>query len=839
MPNARLNRVEVVGFRSYGQSAQSVDLPQTAAVIWGGNSQGKTSLAEAIEFLFSGQIARRELLASTKDEFAEAVRNVHIGQQCPTKVEAEILCPDGQVRRLSRTLIEDYRRGSAAGCISSLTIDGVVATDAEITSVMGVGLSHPPLVPPVLTQHTLAYVFSAPPNERSTYFRALLDTQDLEDFRVAVSVLPEAIPQPRHEYLDRFAELEKLPAIRSALAALRRAPDERETQTGLIAALKAMLQSVGATATGDLAADTEALRSELERRRSQSFPVALLRRGKAAALVQPTPEQLRRLDTFITERGRVDVETKKHTDLFAAALELHGHATEHAQDCSLCGTAGALTTERLRFIREQVAGAAGFKTVTSDAGQVLRAIQASAKAAFETVRQALPEFLRTPARKRAAAGFSVERIRELVGQDGLVQAWLDELWTLVSAVIPLARRYRRIIAECEAALGDQSAWAGPAVLRSLLDDTARREHRLASLEPAYLAAAGAMYTPLKAAVDLSIATEGWEALIACALSPTSTFEASKLASDHAALIKALKDAHGEIERANGVVADEKFADLSDDVREWWDRLRPDEPTFFDGVKRRSAKAKRTVDLRVGLAAKDDRSDAKFRDAVAVLSQSQLHCLGLSLFLARAVKEGAGFVVLDDPVLTSDDDYRPNFASSVVEALLDAGVQLVVATQDHKTWKEIGDRWGHRNVGQFLLVREDALAGTEIRNHTDDLAAMIARAQPFINSADPLVRKDGAARLRDAIERFGKMVVVRDRKAAGDNTASITDYDGQNFGNYSQKVYALLSEDPSHPGKLRTAHNLTTPGSHDDAPPSKGELRNALGDLKKLKKDYLG
>lgn len=138
------------------------------------------------------------------------------------------------------------------------------------------------------------------------------------------------------------------------------------------------------------------------------------------------------------------------------------------------------------------------------------------------------------------------------------------------------------------------------------------------------------------------------------------------------------------------------------------------------------------------------------------------------------------------------------------------VQLVVATQDHKTWKEIGDRWGHRNVGQFLLVREDALAGTEIRNHTDDLAAMIARAQPFINSADPLVRKDGAARLRDAIERFGKMVVVRDRKAAGDNTASITDYDGQNFGNYSQKVYELLSEDPSHPGKLRTAHNLTTP-----------------------------
>ncbi len=34
------------------------------SVVWGPNSQGKTSLAEAFEFLSTGDTARREMLAS-------------------------------------------------------------------------------------------------------------------------------------------------------------------------------------------------------------------------------------------------------------------------------------------------------------------------------------------------------------------------------------------------------------------------------------------------------------------------------------------------------------------------------------------------------------------------------------------------------------------------------------------------------------------------------------------------------------------------------------------------------------------------------------------------------
>jgi hypothetical protein len=239
-----------------------------------------------------------------------------------------------------------------------------------------------------------------------------------------------------------------------------------------------------------------------------------------------------------------------------------------------------------------------------------------------------------------------------------------------------------------------------------------------------------------------------------------------------------------------------------------------------------------------MSVKDDRANPKFRDAVAVFSQSQLHCLGLALFLAKAVQEKAGFILLDDPVLTSDEDYRPNFTSSVLKGLLDKGIQVLICTQDHKTYKDIGDRWLHRNAQQFVMVRNDAVTGTEIRKENDDLATMIARARPATKSQDPVLRKDGARQIREIIERFSKCLLVKDRKAKGDNGVSITEYDGKNFGTYSNNVYALLTKDAADPGKLRSGFSDVTSGSHDDAPPTTATLARALGDLNRLKKDYL-
>ena len=59
----------------------------------------------------------------------------------------------------------------------------------------------------------------------------------------------------------------------------------------------------------------------------------------------------------------------------------------------------------------------------------------------------------------------------------------------------------------------------------------------------------------------------------------------------------------------------------------------------------------------------------------MFSQSQLHCLGLALFIARALHEGAGFMVLDDPILASDEDYRAYFKAVVLAPFIQHGATM--------------------------------------------------------------------------------------------------------------------------------------------------------------------
>ncbi|HTF70355.1 MAG TPA: hypothetical protein VK638_47530, partial [Edaphobacter sp.] len=51
---------------------------------------------------------------------------------------------------------------------------------------IGISLSQPPMAVPILMQHTLGYLFTAKPLERSLYFKALLEVGDLDLLRNAI-----------------------------------------------------------------------------------------------------------------------------------------------------------------------------------------------------------------------------------------------------------------------------------------------------------------------------------------------------------------------------------------------------------------------------------------------------------------------------------------------------------------------------------------------------------------------------------------------------------------------------------------------------------------------------
>lgn len=837
---ARFSKIELQGFRSFGHARQTIELPDSLAIFWGGNSQGKTSLVEALEFLLTGQIIRREMLASSKDEFTGALRNVHVDAALPVWVAGTVVCSDGETRTFTRTLLEDYRRGSATGCISRLEIDGQKCAEGDIETILGFRLSHPPLRAPVLSQHTLGYLFSITPSDRATYFRAILDTQDLEDFRGAVAALQPTLKAPALLELNDLAVMESIPALAATAAKLRKTKSEADLGKTLLVCSTALLASVEISPAADLIAQADQIDGELQRRRAQTFPLESFGRAQIGQWPGPTSAFIPTVKSYLTEKARVAAETRRLMELFNAALSLHVCPTyEHPTDCPLCGATETLTVERFAFIRRQVAATQSF-TATVDAFlTVLRSLDGQLDALEQTLDRAKPKFMRDLGASRRLTGFTLSGIRQLIPDSDAISGWIPatrHLWRSLNNLQRISAIARQAT---QSAISEPEQCHDAQPMTSCLAAVAESYTQVQAALAAYEAPARAVGEAIKAVVDQSADTKGWETLIRVCRQPNALWTALQAASTHTAKVKSLEKTLAEIDTANGKVMDEKFLELSNGVRSWWDRLRPDETTFFDGIQRRSAKARRTIDLKVGMSAKDDRSDPKIRDAIAVFSQSQTHCLGLSLFLARAIEEGSKLVILDDPVLTSDNDYRPNFVSSVIEALLDIGLQVIICTQDHKSWKDMGDRWGHKGAAQFQIVRNDPILGSEIRSQNDDLATMMAQAQPATKSQDPAVRKEGASKLRMAIERFAKMVLVRECQRTGDSLASITDFDGKNFGTYSQRVMGLLTKDQSHPGKLKAAHAYVTPGPHDDKPPSAGELASAYGDLKKLKKDYIG
>ena len=61
-------------------------------------------------------------MASTQDEFADALQNAHMPAELPVYVETEIVGTDGAPHKVRRTLAADYAKRQ--DCRSSLQIDG-------------------------------------------------------------------------------------------------------------------------------------------------------------------------------------------------------------------------------------------------------------------------------------------------------------------------------------------------------------------------------------------------------------------------------------------------------------------------------------------------------------------------------------------------------------------------------------------------------------------------------------------------------------------------------------------------------------------------------------------
>lgn len=875
---ARLMTLKVRGFRAFGTEARILQADEPLVVLHAGNSQGKTSMAEAIEFLISGRSSRRELLGGAKAEYDGSLRNAHLAAGDDTVyVQAVVRDPSGTPRTVRRELLSDFGRGTE--CASRLTVDG---TDVDDLSEVGIRLADGPVRAPVLLQHILRHVLSTEPKQRVGYFKALLELTDLDQLRERVKLLRGRVEAEQPGAALRYATTLTGPVFAIMTAQLRTAVN-RSTTMGAATALvdQAIFEAgravlTGGTATPPEGADTpdatadgprdllelhSALKGARDEQRERSFPMTAFMPGPAPS----PPPRLPDLSTYDAALAVADDSAARLTPVIEALLNIDTYAAladpdSAPLDCPICGTQHALDPARAALLRQHLLDTRAIDDAAREAARALNATADELDRAETSLARSVPAVAAwdEPALARAAS-----RLTEL----GLDTVLLNDVHAASRAIATAAERaLEGITADRRRVTGALIVVAAREPLPSSYPQPKQPATAVtpdAPTEPnavapatgpgassadghdatadstrtteAYATALGRLRAATDAAGRTQNATPGL-AEVTELLARRSDLAADLVAeSARQRTIKRITAAERALREAAGKVLDARFEQMSDTITAWWRSIRPEELVDFGGVKRRAGGA-----LFVNLVAAlrtDLSSDPVEREALGVYSDSQLNALGLSIFLARTQLLDSPIVVLDDPIPGSDADHRTTFVENTLGQLLDSGVQVVLSTFDGKLVQHARAIHDWRGLSAYDLTLLDAVSGTEVTQTSDTFSQLLLEAEDNLHSPTARSRRAACNSLRSAAERLAKQIIATGRTHDGHPTGVADVHDEASVLGKLVPLVSGYALDGAEKGQWRSFNSQLNPGSHDDDVPSTISLKQVRSNLRKIAKNH--
>jgi recombinational DNA repair ATPase RecF len=156
----------------------------------------------------------------------------------------------------------------------------------------------------------------------------------------------------------------------------------------------------------------------------------------------------------------------------------------------------------------------------------------------------------------------------------------------------------------------------------------------------------------------------------------SWLEAAREAVQGAAAVPELKKAEEWVKATGEAIRNERFDPIATRSIRIWEQLRLQSNVTLGRITLESSGKRRRVDLHVQVDGVDGA-------ALGVMSQGELHCLALSLFIPRATlaESPFRFIVIDDPVQSMDPARVDGLARVLEAAAKDR--QVIVFTHDDR------------------------------------------------------------------------------------------------------------------------------------------------------------
>ena len=845
-PSVKLKSLQAHYFRGFRESDGPINLAGDFIVIEGRNSSGKTSLAEALEWLFSGSLSRREIRdAGNARELENCVANQFRPADVGTWVNASFyLTPEGENVQefvLRRVLTEDYGTTSTARCKSVLFYDDEELTHEAERKILDRILAG---VPPLLMQHTLRDFVQGEPKARREYFERLLRLDELTELiRQAVVTDDRAadFPSPcENKYLRAWYELGSMLENGGAIEAHNRAfrDGEGDAHQRVSDALYSVARYEFPTLLDGLSEDEQivpALKDEQTRIRQMSFPIlARLRPRRQFSDDAEEPVSANNLNQLTQEIrdawtdyepvqlamqaiGEKNVAVSRAFKLLLVAGTIeHG---KDSQTCPLCAYEhlDTLTADRVTTIE----GWNPIREAERKARETLEKAMNSLLALIKKAIEEYDEFLPPPPAKPdwedalKDAGNDLQRVaaelRRVMGAQPELNLNVSKGRTLVSAGVSHstnAEQCESFITQCLATINGFASV--PTAARSYRD--------------AFLA--------VQVAVDAEASTDASyrlrEHLLECIGNPSSTCEdllwerAKRLAQKDLQLIRE------SLLTFRQQFLESRRMSFNDGIEEVWSALRKDRYSSFSQLHIPAPRG-RGFPIEIELKALlDDGNNQKEVDALRVFSESQVNALGVAAFVTRAKLLGHKILVLDDPVQSMDEEHFKTFARDLIPNVLKQGFQVILLTHNETFARDVSHFHYDRPDYVTMSIRHSRSEGLVVEEGNRRVAERLTLAERRLDQGH---FDDAWKYIRFAIERLYTISYVKYGPSSF-RPESWQHQPAESMWNSGARD-VILSKLPDSENRLKDILDMTVGGAHDTQSKGETDIRGSLTFLRKI------
>lgn len=847
----RLRKVERIvsvrpqWFRGFRALADAIPLDSSLLLIDGRNSTGKTSIAEALEWLFRGELARRALGENGNARELEGCVGNHfrpIGED--TWVEGVFRLECGGMLALRRVLEEDYGPKQNSVCRSRLLLDGVELSAAAAAALLDDLFGG---APPLLMQHTLRLFVHSAPKDRRLYFERLLRVDELtaliERAVMGASRLPQIVRKGDHGSLGVWHAFKNGLATQADRTRLTRI--EKRPRNEIADAIRSTLTTIAATALAVRGDNYASVRGQVEAAQSAARQRQLPLLGKLrprrtvddalkTTFSRSTlDDRLGALRAAVAVREAAQVSARDITEAQLAIAGAMAALTDAnllpaqpatAITCPVCefGDTTTLSVDRIMTVRGwqpiRVAlqkADAGLK----DAAQKLRDHLQSLYRERKEVRPDQPD---DEAWKAAVAGVdggltaAVSTFRSLTSADDCVLKDFDDDLISLGKNLPAAGIDASALREIEALAARCSSR-----FSKLLEAFGRYGVAVHALEQIVGSSAGgdAQYA----------ARERWL---------TTGDRAEEIADDQsweqskAAAAALLENARTELKTVRQQLLEARRTGFNDGIGEVWSTLRGDTYSVFSHIHIPESHGKGfQVEIEVKARLDDGRTQEEV-DALRVFSESQVNALGIAAFITRAKMLGHRVLIFDDPVQSMDEEHFQTFARGLLTHLLDAGFQVILLTHNDTFARAVSVEHHQREDFTSLKIRFSREGGSAVDLGHRRLRERLARVDRAMQKGD---LDTACIELRKGTERL--LTGIR----AGRHDCGVKDYVWNDFTAkqmFNQGAGDIIrTKSPKFATRLDALIDQTSAGGHDAPAPGETDLRNGVSLVRTIARDF--